>query len=282
MQPIQKRNSIYVYHVEYSVRDLNQSIRFYRDKLGLKLLSKTINHATFTSDGINPLFSIIQTGIPNADVPKRLLHHLAFALPSRYELGKFLHYLIKSQIPILGAIDHHNRESIYLEAPDGMVIEIAYNRKAFEWNQEAEASSSTQSDFDYEGVYYAYSDHLSEYHLPEGTTIGHIAMNVESLLIQKDFYSSIIGLQKMSRANETTIFIGCENDPTPIGLVQKIRSHPSHMASEGAIAFSYPNCESLEGAIKRISLHDLPLLETSKGYMTYDYEGNKIYLSLFQ
>lgn len=101
-------------HVKLKVSNLERSISFYRDVIGLQVLKRNDKTAEFTADGMHPLLLIEE--IPNAVVlPERSaagLYHFAILLPNRKELGLALKNLLSSGVEIGQGITSSARRCI--------------------------------------------------------------------------------------------------------------------------------------------------------------------------
>jgi catechol 2,3-dioxygenase len=130
-------------HVHLRVSDLDRSIGFYRDCLGLELVADGrvvgfpaaflaaggyhhhVGLNTFESEGASPP-PPGHTG----------LYHAAFLYPDREELGRAVQRLLDTGQRIDHATDHGATVSVYLEDPDGNGLELYYDRPRSTWFDE--------------------------------------------------------------------------------------------------------------------------------------------------
>ncbi|MBW5447196.1 glyoxalase [Cohnella sp. CFH 77786] len=207
--------------VKLKVSDLDRSIRFYEQVVGLKVLSRTPRTAEFTADGSTVLAAVEQ--IPDAVVvPRRAvsgLYHFALLLPTRKDLGKSLRNLVASGIPI-GQADHLVSEALYIYDPDNNGIEIYWDRPRDRWKRDENGNVLMASEpIDWDGLLKEAEDEPWTA-LPAGTTIGHVHFHVADLDKSREFYCDILGLDMIVDASRQmgALFISAGGYHHHIGL----------------------------------------------------------------
>jgi catechol 2,3-dioxygenase len=124
-------------HVHLQVSDLDRSIAFYRDVLGLAVMQRYGAQAAFLSAGGYHHHVGLNTwasrGAGPAPAGHPGLYHLALVYPDRPALGRALAQVISAGVPLQGAADHGVSEAIYFTDPDGNGIEIYRDRPPEEW-----------------------------------------------------------------------------------------------------------------------------------------------------
>ncbi len=128
-------------HVHLKVADLERSLAFYRDLLGLEVTMRYGTGAVFLSAGgyhhhigLNTWESAGGTPPPPGTTG---LYHVAFLLPNRLELARILKRLMEMRYPIDGASDHGVSEAIYLRDPDENGVELYADRPPEEYPRDA-------------------------------------------------------------------------------------------------------------------------------------------------
>ncbi|EXX90193.1 glyoxalase [Paenibacillus darwinianus] len=192
--------------VKLKVSDLERSVRFYEEIVGLKTLQRTGNEVALTADGRNAL--VVLEEIPGAVVTKRRstsgLYHFAILLPTRKDLGLSLRKLIEAGIHI-GQSDHYVSEALYISDPDNNGIEIYRDRPREEWTYDEQGHVQMGGDpIDWDGMLREAEGHPWN-GMPEGTTIGHVHFHVADLEQSERFYCGQLGLDMMADA---TVFMG--------------------------------------------------------------------------
>lgn len=124
-------------HIHLKVANLDKSLNFYTEVIGMELIQRIGNHAAFVAAGgyhhhigLNTWES--QGGQPPAQGTTGL-YHFALLYPSRRELARALQRLIDHHYPIQGAADHGVSQAIYLSDPDQNGIELYWDRPKHLW-----------------------------------------------------------------------------------------------------------------------------------------------------
>ena len=118
--------------VHLTVTDLDRSVGFYQDSLGLQLQRREDPVAAL---GAGEEDLVVLHEEPGARPAGRHagLFHFALLHPSREELARALQRLALTRTPISGASDHGVSEAIYLADPDGNGIELYADRPRDAW-----------------------------------------------------------------------------------------------------------------------------------------------------
>lgn len=191
--------------VALSVADLDRSIRYYTEGIGLALLGREGDVARMGAGDETLLLLHAQPGArPVARATG--LYHFALLLPSRRDLGRTLRHLIETGVPIGGYADHAVSEAIYLTDPDGHGIEIYRDRPREEWAYPGGRLRMTTEPIDFQGVLAA-ADAEAWRGLPAGTMMGHIHLQVAGIAITEQFYTGPLGFDLMVRYGAGATFL---------------------------------------------------------------------------
>lgn len=115
-------------HVRLPVADLDRSIAFYRDVLGLRLRVRLPSVAALLAPGG-------AQGI-NLDLWRgaaRAHGHAALLCPDRPSLARMLARVVAAGVTIDASVDNGVGEAVYLRDPDGNGVELHRDRPESEW-----------------------------------------------------------------------------------------------------------------------------------------------------
>ena len=190
--------------VSLTVNDLARVGDFYQSALGLDKLSDDGTEARFGASG-RSLIALRQDKGARRHSPREAgLFHTAFLLPSRADLGAWLHHAAESRVPLQGASDHLVSEALYLADPEGNGIEIYVDRPRDQWTQKGAEIEMATNALDLQDV--AKSATGPWQGAPEGTVIGHVHLQVGQLDPAEVFYADTLGMAVTSRYPGATFF----------------------------------------------------------------------------
>jgi catechol 2,3-dioxygenase len=142
-------------HVHLKVSDLERSVRFYKDVLGLELQQMYGDEAAFLSFGdyhhhigLNVWESRGGSPPPRGATG---LYHFAILYPSRRALAIAVKKVLENRIRIAAA-DHGVSEAVYLSDPDGNGIELYCDRPRDQWPRKAGRIDMTTLPLDLENL----------------------------------------------------------------------------------------------------------------------------------
>jgi catechol 2,3-dioxygenase-like lactoylglutathione lyase family enzyme len=124
-----------LHHVTLLCKDVERSVGFYRNLLGMRLVKQTTNeddrgarHLFFGDEEGRPGTLITCLEYPDLDegsVGRGSTHHFALAVETDEELVGWRDYLTARGIPVTDVMDRTYFKSVYLRDPDGHIIELA-------------------------------------------------------------------------------------------------------------------------------------------------------------
>ena len=179
--------------VGLSVGDLDRSLRFYGDRLGLDVLGRDPGRALLGAGG-RPLLELVERRGGARDPDEAGLFHVALLAPDRAALGAVLRRLLEGGTPLTGAADHVVSEAVYLDDPDGHGLELYADRPREAWHRDGRLAI-TNEPFDAEGVLAA-TDRAAG--LPPGTVVGHVHLETHDMAATRAFHAGRLGLEVMA------------------------------------------------------------------------------------
>jgi glyoxylase I family protein len=124
-----------IHHITLLVADVERSLAFYRNVLGMRLVEQTVNdddksarHFIFGDAEGRPGTLITCLEYPDLDegkVGRGSTHHFALSVETEEELTAWRSYLTEKGIATTDVLDRTGTKSIYLRDPDGHIVEIA-------------------------------------------------------------------------------------------------------------------------------------------------------------
>ncbi|HEY2355604.1 MAG TPA: VOC family protein [Gaiellaceae bacterium] len=175
--------------VELSVSDLERSLAYWQDVVGLRVLSREIGTAELGVD--TPLVRFTEEPGATSAQGYSGLFHVALLVPDRASLGRFMAHVIRDGIQPTGLSDHVVSEAIYLRDPDYHGIEIYADRPREQWEGRV-AETMTTIPLDVDSLLAEAGD--AEFDgLPVGTTVGHVHLCVSDVDEMVAFYNGKLG-----------------------------------------------------------------------------------------
>lgn len=124
-------------HVHLKVSHLDRALGFYCGVLGFELVARFRDSAAFVSAGgyhhhigLNTWESLGGTPAPRHHAG---LYHVAIRYPTRRDLARAVQRVLDAGIPLRGASDHGVSIAVYLTDPDGIGLELTWDRPREEW-----------------------------------------------------------------------------------------------------------------------------------------------------
>ena len=195
--PFATRTPLHIGAVGITVRDLDQALDFYHNIVGLSVLERGENAAQLGVGDVI-LLELMHRPESQSDDPRTAgLYHVAFVMPTRADLARWMLHLSSADLPIVGANDHGVCEAFYLNDPEGNGVEIYADRPAETWHWSEGQVLMPSKPLDIEDLLLAAD--AAEETTPAELRVGHVHLRVGDLGTAEAFYRGALGLDLTRR-----------------------------------------------------------------------------------
>lgn len=205
--------------VDLQVSDLERSLAWYRQVLGLHVMKQDIGRADLgAAESDIPLLRLHERrGAHRVPSQGRIgLYHFAIVLPDRAALGRFVAHLAELGVRA-GAADHLVSEALYLHDPDGLGIEVYSDRARDTWQSADGELRMATLPLDVASLVDAAGGAKWD-GMPAGTRMGHIHLHVGDLQRASAFYHAALGLDTMVWSYTGALFMAAGGYHHHLGL----------------------------------------------------------------
>lgn len=127
-------------HIVLYVRDLERSLRFYRDVVGLTLLGSIFDGRAAMLSGGRTHHELLLIEVGAAPGPLQGhrvgLYHVGWKIGDSLEVLRAMKQRLESQgVPIDGMSDHTVSKSLYVRDPDGNEVELFVDDPSVDWRK---------------------------------------------------------------------------------------------------------------------------------------------------
>jgi catechol 2,3-dioxygenase len=263
--------------VELTVTDLDRSVSFYGDAIGLHTHRREEGRAALGAGG-EELLVLVES--PEALRAGRHagLYHFALLHPSRQELARAAARLARTRTPIQGASDHGISEAIYLPDPDGNGIELAADRPKEQW-PDLSVMSGGPDPLDLNALLESVADEEHPDSVAAETTIGHIHLHLGDLEASTRFYVDVAGFDVMTYL-PSAVFVAAGGYHHHVGF-NTWRGPGVPPAPDGVVGLRHftvvlRDAAELEALRERARVGDVAVEEAADGALLRDPSGNAL------
>jgi catechol 2,3-dioxygenase len=270
--------------VHLTVADLDRSLKYYREAVGLDVLEQADDRAALGA-GERKLLGLVEALGAEPAYGYTGLYHFALLLPERIDLARWLSHAGRDSVPLIGLSDHFVSEAIYLSDPDGHGIEIYRDRPREVWEGQV-FERMTTFPLDVGSVLAELPEPEAEpfERLPEGTVMGHVHLKVASIPDTVAFYRDVLGFGLMAQLGEQAAFLAAGGYHHHIGA-NTWESAGAAPPPPGTAALRHativlPDAAERDRLLGRLEAAGNAAEETADGPRVRDPSGNAVVLAL--
>ncbi len=275
--------SVEVGTVTLKVADLQRSLAFYTQTIGLQALNQDATSAVLGA-GSRPILRLEEVaGAQPQPANTTGLYHAAILFPDRRSLARKIAQLVTKRISP-GYADHLVSEAFYLSDPDGNGLELYRDRPRHEWMWTGKQVKMASDPIDFEDFFAEIKDENVESEspaAPAGTKLGHVHLRAADIPQAEAFYHGVLGFD-VTASLHGALFLSAGGYHHHIGLNtwQSRGGRPPIEPSAGLREFSIllPDRAELERLVKQIQSAGLPVEQGLDTALVKDPFENRIRL----
>lgn len=269
-----------------TVSNLDRSVAFYTDAIGLALLDRDGATATLGVAGTPLLLLMERAGAkpwPREQASYTGLYHFAILVPTRADLGRWVRHWLELGLP-LGQGDHLVSEALYLSDPDENGIEVYRDRPRDQWQWVNGRVRMGADPVDIRGLL-AEAERTNEPWdgLPAGTRLGHIHLQVGDIAQAAAFYHDILGFDIVA-AMPSALFVSAGGYHHHIGMntwhSQGATPSPADMVGLRFFTVNFATENARQEVLDRIAAAGLTTTQTGDAVAIQDPWHNTLLLQV--
>jgi len=269
--------------VRLQVSDLERSLDYYGEVLGFRVVGRDAGGAALGPRDSDEILVELRGGasaVAPGHPPRLGLYHVAYLLPSREDLGRFLRHIAELG-ERAGASDHYVSEAIYLRDPDGLGIEVYADRPRSTWTTNGRELRMATVPLNVPELLAVTGD--SRWNgLPSGSTVGHVHLHVGDLDDAAHFYHEALGFDTVVWSYPGALFLSAGGYHHHLGLNTWAgsRAEPAHADEPRLMEWTIevPDAESVAAAARSLETAGYPVERSSDGadFVTRDPWGTAL------
>jgi catechol 2,3-dioxygenase len=277
LSPLTSLGAVYL-----TVSDLERSLSYYRDAVGLEAVDHRDGRVSLGRDGRVLLVLVEEMGARSA-VGYTGLYHFALLVPERADLARWLAHAARDRVPLVGLSDHFVSEALYLSDPDGHGIEIYWDRPREHWEGQVAAKMTTLP-LDVNDLFGELANPEAEPFdgLPSDTVMGHVHLKVADIPKTIEFYRDVLGFALMAQLGSQAAFLSAGGYHHHIGAntweSAGAGPAPPATASLRHATIVLPSDDERERILRRVQQTGQRTDETEDGPLVRDPSGNRLLL----
>lgn len=187
------------------VADLDRMVSYYRDAVGLTLISEINSRAVLGFENREIVILEHKPGMKHASPHEAGLFHTAILFSSQSALAQAV-YSVAQQYPgtFTGSADHLVSKAFYFNDPEGNGVELYWDRDRSEWSW---VHGSIEMDTIFLDPNEFLKEHLSESPTDQVKKVGHVHLSVGSIPVAEEFYVKMLGFEKTLNWGGAALFV---------------------------------------------------------------------------
>jgi catechol 2,3-dioxygenase len=274
--------STHLGRVRLQVADLDRSLVFYEEVLGLRVIKRDSESASLGPHGEDHEIVHLHRLSSARPVPRRGLlglYHFAILLPDRASLGRFIAHLGEIGA-YAGMSDHFVSEAVYLTDPDGLGIEVYADRPRDAWRYDERQLYMTTNHLDVDDVVRS-AGGTKWTGMPAGTVLGHVHLYVDDIAKAEAFYHDALGFDKVVWSYPGALFMSAGGYHHHLGTNTWARGAPAATNEDARLLeweIVVPSSKDAEEAAKHVEASGYAVSAAGGGWILTDPWGTSLRL----
>lgn len=270
--------------VHLTVSELERSLAYYREAIGLHVLEKADGRARLGGGGRELLALVEEPGAAPGHGYTGL-YHFALLVPERADLARWLAHASRDRVQLVGLSDHFVSEAIYLSDPDGHGIEIYCDRPRDVWEGQVGARMTTMR-LDVDNLLGELPDPASEPFdgLAGGTVMGHVHLKVAAIADTVAFYRDVLGFGLMAQLGPQAAFLSAGGYHHHLGAnIWESAGAPPPPPGTAALRHAtivLPDADERDRVLGRVERAGVTTRTNGEGPLVIDPSGNALVLAV--
>lgn len=187
------------------VSDLDAMIRYYRDGVGLELLTHIGDRAILGFQTREIVILEHKPAMKYASPHEAGLFHTAILFPTQSALARAVASVaLKYPGTFTGSADHLVSKAFYFNDPEGNGVELYWDRDRSEWSW---VHGTIEMDTIFLDPNEFLKEHLVEGEVPHEKKVGHVHLSVGSIDAAEEFYVKMLGFEKTLNWGGAALFV---------------------------------------------------------------------------
>lgn len=271
--------------VHLTVSEMERSLAYYREAVGLEVLDRGDRRASLGAGGRELLVLAEQPGAQLA-AGYTGLYHFALLVPRRADLAGWLAHAVRDRVALVGLSDHFVSEALYLSDPDGHGIEIYWDRPREVWEGRV-SERMTTFPLDVDNLLAVLDDDPRSQPfdgLPPDTVMGHVHLKVAEIDATVAFYRDLLGFSLMAQLGASAAFLSAGGYHHHLGAnTWESAGAPAPPPGSAALRHAtilLPDAAERDRLLGRVEHSGRAVEESAEGPVVHDPSGNALVLAV--